>query len=185
MIDLPKGLFIIKSPSQIQDKNINDLIDISIHLKRKIDIITDININDSLFDGTWARRIDSPDFNYNYVFVADIMELAYNTYQSIGSFLSLNRWAGFMNPISDSCINYNDAINLKSDIRVIGYDAAIIPMVKTNMGNNIFIIFNKLQTHDNHILTQIDPGRHNIIWGNIFRACGFFNTKVKLEKHEL
>lgn len=184
MIVLPKGLFIFKRISNIKSENINDLIQIGNNLKRKIDIITDIEINKKLLNNNWVNIVDKPSELYDYIFVVDKIELAYNIYQEYSNFLNENHWFGYMLPIKNTAINY-EQLNINK-FKEIGYDAAIFPKVSSVLGGNMIIYFNNLQIKDNcQILTQIERGKNSIIWGNIFRACGFFNGTIKLEEHEL
>lgn len=185
MIKLPIGLFILKKSSNIDHKNIEDLINISIQLRRKIDIFTDIKINDSLFDNHWCNKIEKYNDLYDYVFIADDFNNASNHFNNIKNNLKDKNWVGYMIPIKDKITNYNDTYIDKNSIKNIGYDSAIFPMIKNVIGNNSFIYFNKLQDNQDNILTQVDSGNHNIIWGNIFRSCGFFSGRVYWEEHEL
>lgn len=180
MLEFPRGLFILKESAKLNIENINGLIDISGQLKRKIDIITDIKINEDLFDGVWTRRLVVPQPPYNYILVADNLEMAYNNYIDVEKLTTKNHWTSYILPISDNPINYQQASNIKNNILTIGYDAVMMPMVTAPIGGNMFVLFNK-----DSILTQVDTGKHDIIWGNIFRACGCFNAKVKWEEHEL
>ena len=180
MINLPQGLFIIKGPSNIGISNINDLIYINSQLKRKVDILTDLNIDDSLFDNIWVRKIDSPILKYDYIFIADTFENISTQYRYIQFYKKENSWLGYMIPISNISILYNQAIQYKNSIQNIGYNAAIIPTVSSHIGGDMFIIFN-----GKNILSQPDSGQHQFIWGNIFRSCGYFGTNAKWIDYEL
>lgn len=185
MINLPNGLFIIKNKSGISEKNVNHLIEIGGCLKRKIDIITDINgVDFSLSDDSWVRRVEMPDLKYDYIFIADEEKYSDKIYNETNSLKSKNGWIGYMIPISDSMIKYNIAQRIRNNFKYIGYDSIMIPNVLMNVGKEMFIIFNNLQNNKQDILSQSDSGDHKIIWGNIFRSCGFFNAKATLIKNE-
>lgn len=185
MIKLPIGLFILKKSSNIAPNNIENLVDISIQLRRKVDIFTDIKIDDSLFDNHWCNKIDKYDSLYDYIFIADDLNNAYSHFNSVKNNFKDKKWIGYMMPIKEKITYYNDIYINKNSIKNIGYDFVVFPMVKSIIGSNSFIHFNKLQNSQDNILTQIDNGNHDIIWSNIFRSCGCFNGRVYWEEHEL
>lgn len=187
MIVLPRGLFIFKSPSNIMSKNVNNLVDICSQLGRKIDIISDFSIDENLINPKWVNitKIEEVKDKYDYIVVADHEKMSYNHFNDCREYRKDISWMGYMLPFGSKAIQYNDTTTLRNQIKNAGYDAIVIPNVKNMIGSNIFVLFNQLQGDNNRTVTQVNAGNNMFIWGNIFRACGFFNIQSKWEQHEL
>lgn len=170
MIGLPRGLFILKKESNIQPENIDNLTNISIKLSRNIDIVTDI-ATDSI-EHEMVRLIKIPDSYYDYVFISGKISDAKKEYDNITGYLKEEHWICYMVPI-DNYISQVEATNIKSKIGQIGYNAVVVPKVKHILGGEMFLLFN-----NDDMIVQLDGGNHHILWGNIFRACGFYSVKT-------
>jgi len=171
MINLPCGLFIIK-----YNININDLIDFCIENKRKVDLLTDLKI--SLPENDWINKIDIINKQYDYIFIMDKIEDVSN-YKHLCA-----KWIGYMLPITNNSIKYENINQLKNKIINIGFNSLIVPNVVNIIGKDMMVLLNNLQNKDEFsILTQLNSDQ--LIWSNIFRSCGFFNGKIKWETREL
>lgn len=163
-MNLPNGLFIF---NYIDIKQIEELIDYCDNNWKNVDIITKYNINNK-------RIIKKIEKQYNYIIVEDkIDEIDF----SFKSFLKPQFWTCLL------LSNYNNEnINmLKNKTIDLGFNSLLIPSYKPIVGNEMSILYNNMSSKE-EIYTHLKDG---ISWADIFKACMFYNTKVKLENYEI
>jgi len=168
-INLPVGLFIINKSSNIS--NINGLVELCKKAYRQVDIITDLDINNIAQP---VNKIDKPDKTYDFCFIAGTRDQASSLYVEYSQFLKEKHWFSYMLPIS-APLHPKDIISEKYFLETIGYDAVVLPRVLMPIGGEMLLIYNKEQ-----VLNQMSSENFDMIWGNVFRATGLFDSKVKL-----
>lgn len=184
MINLPNGLFIISKNCNISKEDIENLITISKIKHRYITLLTDIEFNQENIDNHMVKLVKTISGGpYDYVFIADELSTAYNHLSSVQSVVNSGAWIGFMCPVSAITIEYAEAKNIHSNIENLGYNCAIIPNVSSQIGNAMMVLFNHINDK-NSVITQLDSGNHKVVWSNIFRATGKFDTKITLTNNE-
>jgi len=167
--NLPVGLFVINKNSNIS--NINSLIELCKKAHRQVDIITDLDINNITQP---VDQIDKPDKTYDFCFIAGTKDEASSFYVEYSQFLKEKHWFAYMLPVS-APLHAKDIISEKNFLETIGYDAVVFPRVLMPIGGEMLLLYNKEQ-----VLNQMSAENFEMIWGNVFRATGFFNSKVKL-----
>jgi hypothetical protein len=168
-INLPIGLFIIKKSSNIY--NINSLTELCKKAHRQVDIITDLYINDIAHP---VNQIDKPEKTYDFCFIAGTRDQASSLYVEYSPYLKEKHWFAYMLPVS-APLHAKDILQEKNFLETIGYDAVVLPRVLMPIGGEMLLLYNKEQ-----VLNQMSSENFDMIWGNVFRATGFFNSKVKL-----
>jgi len=175
--DLPSGLFNITANSNIGQIAINGLCKAAERLCRNIDILTDISHKNKNSD--FVDFIKNTDKNYDYLFIADKINLAESYYSE---YKDNANWFCYSSPCSNTPLKYTDAIDNRRNIFKIGYDAYFCPNAKfSSFGPTSSACIYTEYSSCNFIM-------HNMwdyIWKEIFRHCGFYNVKANLLIKEL
>lgn len=174
--DLPTGLFILDSNSNIGEKAIDGLFDISEKLCRNIDIYTNIQRKNN--DSSFVNFIQEINNSYDYIFIADKINRAKNYFSE---YEGNGKWLGFMSAYINTPLIFNDVINNKQNIFKYGYKAYMCPNAKVSaFGASQAVLYT-----EKAICNFIVCNEWSNVWREIFRACGFYSTKFFLEQKEM
>jgi len=174
-VDLPRGLFWVKSAGGMPESMVNSLVKSCQDLYRNVLIVTDHRVD---HEPTEVVSInDDPDGAFDYCFLSDAESEMDPLHERIVPMVKDVGWRCWMVPRHAESPSWDDAVHEARRI-LLGhrFDAVCQQDVTVNLGPNRDVILSRAGV----VSSVMCPNSGDAFWREVFRACGFYGVRAKV-----